>query len=94
MNLIKMAATDDLMRTALTLKRGVQQMGSERVSKVTFKSGCLCFCSNLGDESKQQNSELSEQLKLRTQENGAMRLELEDYRKRLEIAELMLQQVR
>ncbi|KAG7232404.1 hypothetical protein INR49_008893 [Caranx melampygus] len=47
---------------------------------------------NLSDESKQQNSELSEQLKLRTQENGAMRLELEDYRKRLEIADLMLQQ--
>uniref|UniRef100_A0A665WK84 Golgin subfamily A conserved domain-containing protein n=1 Tax=Echeneis naucrates TaxID=173247 RepID=A0A665WK84_ECHNA len=48
--------------------------------------------SNLSEESKQQNSELSEQLKLSTQENGAMRLELEDLRKRLEIADLMLQQ--
>ncbi|XP_071321735.1 golgin subfamily A member 2 isoform X2 [Trachinotus anak] len=47
---------------------------------------------NLSDESKQQSSELSEQLKLSTQENGAMRLELEDLRKRLEIADLMLQQ--
>ncbi|XP_047426168.1 golgin subfamily A member 2 isoform X2 [Mugil cephalus] len=47
---------------------------------------------NLSEESKQQNSELSEQLKLRTQENGAMRLEVEDLRKRLEIADLMLQQ--
>ncbi|XP_044028984.1 golgin subfamily A member 2 isoform X2 [Siniperca chuatsi] len=47
---------------------------------------------NLSEESKQQSSELSEQLKLSTQENGAMRLEVEDLRKRLEIADLMLQQ--
>ncbi|XP_013888014.1 golgin subfamily A member 2 isoform X2 [Austrofundulus limnaeus] len=47
---------------------------------------------NLSDESKQQSSELSEQLKLRTQDNAAMRLELDDLRKRLEIADLMLQQ--
>uniref|UniRef100_A0A3B4VRR2 Golgin A2 n=1 Tax=Seriola dumerili TaxID=41447 RepID=A0A3B4VRR2_SERDU len=47
---------------------------------------------NMSDESKQQSSELSEQLKLNTQENGAMKLELEDLRKRLEIADLMLQQ--
>lgn len=57
----------------------------------------LCMCvwvrSNVSEESKQQNSEMSEQLKLRTQENSAMRLELEDLRKRLEIADLMLQQV-
>lgn len=49
--------------------------------------------SNVSEESKQQNSELSEQLKLGTRENGAMRLEVEDLRKRLEIADLMLQQV-
>uniref|UniRef100_A0AAQ4PKV1 Golgin A2 n=1 Tax=Gasterosteus aculeatus aculeatus TaxID=481459 RepID=A0AAQ4PKV1_GASAC len=47
---------------------------------------------NLSEESKQQNSELSEKIKLSTQENGAMRLEVEDLRKRLEIADLMLQQ--
>ncbi|XP_042364747.1 golgin subfamily A member 2 isoform X3 [Plectropomus leopardus] len=47
---------------------------------------------NLSEESKQQSSELSEQIKLSTQENGAMRLEVEDLRKRLEIADLMLQQ--
>ncbi|XP_022053653.1 golgin subfamily A member 2 isoform X3 [Acanthochromis polyacanthus] len=47
---------------------------------------------NVSEESKQQSSELSEQLKLTTQDNGAMRLELEDLRKRLEIADLMLQQ--
>ncbi|KAM9841337.1 golgin subfamily A member 2 isoform 2-T2 [Aulostomus maculatus] len=47
---------------------------------------------NVSEESKQQSSELSEQLKLSAQENSAMRLEVEDLRKRLEIADLMLQQ--
>ncbi|XP_049908603.1 golgin subfamily A member 2 isoform X3 [Epinephelus moara] len=47
---------------------------------------------NLTEESKQQSSEMSEQIKLSTQENGALRLEVEDLRKRLEIADLMLQQ--
>lgn len=54
---------------------------------------CVFLCSNSSDDSKQQSSELSEQLKLSTLENGAMKLELEDLRKRLEIADLMLQQV-
>lgn len=53
----------------------------------------MCVHSNLSEESKQQNSELTEQFKLSAQENGAMKLELEDLRKRLEIADLMLQQV-
>ncbi|KAM9307260.1 golgin subfamily A member 2 isoform 3-T3 [Pholidichthys leucotaenia] len=47
---------------------------------------------NASEESKQQGSEMSEQLKLRSQENNAMKAELEDLRKRLEISELMLQQ--
>ncbi|KAJ3604758.1 hypothetical protein NHX12_026810 [Muraenolepis orangiensis] len=47
---------------------------------------------SVSDESKQQSSELTEQLKLSSQENGAMRLELDDLRKRLEMADLMLQQ--
>ncbi|XP_037548131.1 golgin subfamily A member 2 [Nematolebias whitei] len=47
---------------------------------------------NLSEESKQQNSELSEQLKLSTQDNAAMRLEVDELRKRLEMADLMLQQ--
>uniref|UniRef100_A0A1A8PIH2 Golgi autoantigen, golgin subfamily a, 2 n=1 Tax=Nothobranchius rachovii TaxID=451742 RepID=A0A1A8PIH2_9TELE len=47
---------------------------------------------NVGEEAKQQNSELSEQVKLSTQKNAAMRLEVEDLRKRLEITDLMLQQ--
>ena len=53
----------------------------------------MCVCSNLSEESKQQSSELSEQLKLSTQDNAAMKLEVNDLHKRLEIAELMLQQV-
>ncbi|XP_024918102.1 golgin subfamily A member 2 isoform X3 [Cynoglossus semilaevis] len=47
---------------------------------------------NVSDESKQQSSELTEKLKLMTQGNDAMRLEMEDLRKRLEFSELMLQQ--
>ncbi|XP_060941302.1 golgin subfamily A member 2 isoform X2 [Limanda limanda] len=47
---------------------------------------------NVSEESKQQSSELSERLKLTSQDNGAMRLEVEDLRKRLEIGDLMLQQ--
>ncbi|XP_061655895.1 golgin subfamily A member 2 isoform X2 [Phyllopteryx taeniolatus] len=47
---------------------------------------------NLSDESKQQSSELSEQLRQRAQETGALRLEVEDLHKRLEITDLMLQQ--
>ncbi|XP_026153136.1 golgin subfamily A member 2 isoform X2 [Mastacembelus armatus] len=52
----------------------------------------LLRLNNLSEESKQQSSELSEQLKLSIQKNGTMKLEVEDLRKRLEIAELMLQQ--
>ncbi|XP_027881289.1 golgin subfamily A member 2 isoform X2 [Xiphophorus couchianus] len=47
---------------------------------------------NLSEESKQQSSELSEQLKQITQDNAAMRLEVNDLHKRLEMADLMLQQ--
>ncbi|KAG7280108.1 hypothetical protein CRUP_003735 [Coryphaenoides rupestris] len=47
---------------------------------------------SVSDDSKQQGSELSEKLKLSGQENAAMRAELEELRKRLEMADLMLQQ--
>ncbi|XP_032426575.1 golgin subfamily A member 2 isoform X1 [Xiphophorus hellerii] len=47
---------------------------------------------NLSEESKQQSSELSEQLRQITQDNAAMRLEVNDLHKRLEMADLMLQQ--
>lgn len=49
--------------------------------------------SNVSEETKQQNSELSEQIKLSNEEKGAMKFEVEDLRKRLELADLMLQQV-
>lgn len=53
----------------------------------------LYVFSNVSEETKQQNSELSEQLKLSNEEKGAFKFEVEDLRKRLELAELMLQQV-
>lgn len=55
------------------------------------------FCvsvSNLSEESRQQSSELSEQLKLRVNENNALKQEVDELRKRLEMADDMLQQVR
>ncbi|XP_072552094.1 golgin subfamily A member 2 isoform X5 [Salminus brasiliensis] len=47
---------------------------------------------NVGEEMKQQGSELAEQLKLRVSENSALTMELDDLRKRLEMADVMLQQ--
>lgn len=55
----------------------------------------LCVpVSNLSEESRQQSSELSEQLKLRVNENNALKQEVDELRKRLEMADDMLQQVR
>ncbi|XP_072286640.1 golgin subfamily A member 2 isoform X3 [Pyxicephalus adspersus] len=48
--------------------------------------------SKSSDELKQQNSELSEKLNALLSENGVMKLELEDLHKKLEMAELMIQQ--
>ncbi|KAI4886464.1 hypothetical protein NFI96_011901 [Prochilodus magdalenae] len=47
---------------------------------------------NVNEEMKQQSSELAEQVKLRVNENSALKLELDDLRKRLEMADVMLQQ--
>ncbi|XP_073696998.1 golgin subfamily A member 2-like isoform X3 [Garra rufa] len=47
---------------------------------------------NISEESRQQSSELSEQLKLRANENSALKLEVDELRKRLEMADVMLQQ--
>ncbi|XP_061911267.1 golgin subfamily A member 2 isoform X2 [Entelurus aequoreus] len=47
---------------------------------------------NLSEEFKQLTSELSEQLRQRVQETVALKLEVDDLHKRLEIADLMLQQ--
>uniref|UniRef100_A0A8C7FEI3 Golgin A2 n=1 Tax=Oncorhynchus kisutch TaxID=8019 RepID=A0A8C7FEI3_ONCKI len=46
----------------------------------------------VSEERRQQSSELSEQLKLKVSENSAMRLDLNELRKRLEMADVMLQQ--
>ncbi|XP_069800016.1 golgin subfamily A member 2 isoform X2 [Dendropsophus ebraccatus] len=48
--------------------------------------------SKSNEELKQQNSELSEKLNALLSENAAMRLELGDLHKKLEMAELMIQQ--
>uniref|UniRef100_W5KKP9 Golgin A2 n=1 Tax=Astyanax mexicanus TaxID=7994 RepID=W5KKP9_ASTMX len=42
---------------------------------------------NVSEEMKQQGSELAEQLKLRVNENSALKMELDDLRKRLEMAD-------
>nr|XP_046226118.1 golgin subfamily A member 2-like isoform X2 [Oncorhynchus gorbuscha] len=47
---------------------------------------------SVSEELRQQRSELSEQLKLKVSENSAMRLDLDELRKRLEMADVMLQQ--
>ncbi|XP_060718528.1 golgin subfamily A member 2 isoform X5 [Tachysurus vachellii] len=47
---------------------------------------------NANEETKQQSSELGEQLKLKVRENSALCLELDEVRKRLEMADVMLQQ--
>ncbi|MCI4394233.1 hypothetical protein PGIGA_G00166320 [Pangasianodon gigas] len=47
---------------------------------------------NVNEEMKQQSSELAEQLKLKVSENSALGLELDELRKRLEMADVMLQQ--
>lgn len=49
--------------------------------------------SKSSDELKQQNSELSEKLNALLSENAATKLELGDLHKKLEMAELMIQQV-
>lgn len=48
--------------------------------------------SNVSEESRQQSSELSEQLKLRVNENNGLKQEVDELRKRLEMADSMLQQ--
>ena len=55
----------------------------------------MSVCGSKGnEETKQQGSELAEQLRLRVSENSAMNYELHDLRKRLEMADLMIQQVK
>lgn len=50
--------------------------------------------SKVSEESRQQSSELSEQLKLRVNENNGLKQEVDELRKQLEMADSMLQQVR
>ncbi|XP_076140196.1 golgin subfamily A member 2 isoform X2 [Alosa pseudoharengus] len=47
---------------------------------------------NSNEEARQQSSELTEQLRQRVSENSSLTLELDDLRRRLEMADVMLQQ--
>ncbi|NXU05863.1 GOGA2 protein, partial [Buphagus erythrorhynchus] len=48
--------------------------------------------SKSSEEIKQQNSELSEKVHSLVSQNSAMKLDVEDLQKKLEMAELMIQQ--
>ncbi|TRY57170.1 hypothetical protein DNTS_003264 [Danionella cerebrum] len=54
-------------------------------------AGLVC-CSSVSEEWRQQSSELSEQLKRSVEENTALNQEREELRRRLEMADVMLQQ--
>uniref|UniRef100_A0A4W3GWQ4 Golgin A2 n=1 Tax=Callorhinchus milii TaxID=7868 RepID=A0A4W3GWQ4_CALMI len=74
-----------------------QQKQSDKVSKELEKEREnlkveLYRLNKMSDELKQQNSELSEQLHSRVSENGSMKSKIEDLHKKLEMAELMIQQ--
>lgn len=58
-----------------------------------YEYGCYSV-SKVSEESRQQSSELSEHLKLRVNENIGLKQEVDELRKRLEMADSMLQQVR
>lgn len=70
--------------------------GDARVEPASWLLGKLTVplcASKSGEELKQQNSELSEKLRSLIAENSAVKLEVEDLHKKLEMAELMIQQV-
>lgn len=62
------------------------------ISSCSDASLIVCF-SKSSEEIKQQNSELSEKVHSLVSQNSAMKLDMEDLRKKLEMAELMIQQV-
>ncbi|XP_066508017.1 golgin subfamily A member 2 isoform X3 [Hoplias malabaricus] len=85
----------ELERTLSTLS--TQQKQFERNNKELEKERDtlrleVFRLNNVGEEMKQQSSELAEQLKLKVNENSTLSLELDDLRKRLEMADVMLQQ--
>ncbi|NXK50319.1 GOGA2 protein, partial [Chauna torquata] len=85
----------ELERTLSSIS--MQQKQSEKHNKELVKERDnlkleLYKQSKGSEEIKQQNSELSEKLRSLVSENSAMQLDMEDLRKKLEMAELMIQQ--
>ncbi|XP_062446666.1 golgin subfamily A member 2 isoform X2 [Rhea pennata] len=85
----------ELERTLSSIS--MQQKQSEKHSKELVKERDnlkleLYKQSKGSEELKQQNSELSEKLRSMVSENSAMKLDMEDLHKKLEMAELMIQQ--
>ncbi|XP_031457492.1 golgin subfamily A member 2 isoform X5 [Phasianus colchicus] len=85
----------ELERTLSSIS--MQQKQSEKHNKELVKERDnlkleLYKQSKGSEEIKQQNSELSEKLRSLVSENSAMKLDVEDLHKKLEMAELMIQQ--
>ncbi|NXI61898.1 GOGA2 protein, partial [Anseranas semipalmata] len=85
----------ELERTLSSIS--MQQKQSEKHNKELVKERDnlkleLYKQSKGSEEIKQQNSELSEKLRSLVSENSAMKLDMEDLHKKLEMAELMIQQ--
>ncbi|XP_040387931.1 golgin subfamily A member 2 isoform X4 [Cygnus olor] len=85
----------ELERTLSSIS--MQQKQSEKHNKELVKERDnlkleLYKHSKGSEEIKQQNSELSEKLRSLVSENSAMKLDMEDLHKKLEMAELMIQQ--
>ncbi|KAM9176305.1 golgin subfamily A member 2 isoform 3-T3 [Mergus octosetaceus] len=85
----------ELERTLSSIS--MQQKQSEKHNKELVKERDnlkleLYKHSKGSEEIKQQNSELSEKLRSLVSENSAMKLDVEDLHKKLEMAELMIQQ--
>uniref|UniRef100_A0A8C2UDQ7 Golgin A2 n=1 Tax=Coturnix japonica TaxID=93934 RepID=A0A8C2UDQ7_COTJA len=82
----------ELERTLSSIS--MQQKQSEKHNKelVKERDNLKLELYKQSEEIKQQNSELSEKLRSLVSENSAMKLDVEDLHKKLEMAELMIQQ--
>ncbi|XP_062844311.1 golgin subfamily A member 2 isoform X2 [Trichomycterus rosablanca] len=85
----------ELERTLSTVSKQQKQFEKHNKELEKERDGLrleVIRINTLGEEVKQQSSELAEQLKLKLSENNALGLELDELRKRLEMADVMLQQ--
>uniref|UniRef100_A0A8B9ZHX7 Golgin subfamily A conserved domain-containing protein n=1 Tax=Anas platyrhynchos TaxID=8839 RepID=A0A8B9ZHX7_ANAPL len=82
----------ELERTLSSISMQQKQHNKELVKERDNLKLELYKHSKGNEEVKQQNSELSEKLRSLVSENSAMKLDVEDLHKKLEMAELMIQQ--